>query len=133
MEETPKIISMTPMMKHIKIDHSPNALTLVFQITDNRSRSLKIQQSINITIDTAENENMAWLCFEDNKPTPVDITTVIVVAFGERNNALTSPQMTNIIPIRKHSYERLSSSTYLLVTFKFLNTQRMCKVGTTLI
>ena len=96
MEETPKIISMTPMMKHIRIDHRPNALTLVFQITDKRSRSLKIQQSIIITIDTA---------------TPVDNTTVIVVAFGDRNNALTSPQMIKIMPIRKHSYERLSSST----------------------
>ena len=95
MEETPKIISITPMMKHIKIDQSPNAFTLVFQITDNRSRSLKIQQRIIITIDTA---------------TPVDSTTVIVVAFGDRKSALTSPQMINIIPIKKHSYERLSSS-----------------------
>ena len=92
---------MTPIMKHIKIDHRPNALTLVFQMTDNLSRSLKIQQRIIITIDTA---------------TPVESTTVIVVAFGDRNNALTSPQMINIIPIRKHSYERLSSSTSCIGT-----------------
>ena len=105
---------MTPIMKHIKIDHRPNALTLVFQMTDNLSRSLKIQQRIIITIDTA---------------TPVDNTTVIVVALGDRNNALTSPQMINIIPIRKHSYERLPSSThYLLNIFKYQTSTRLVPV-----
>ena len=58
MEDTPKMISITPIIKHIKIDHSPNALTLVFQIIDSRSRSLKIQQSIITTMETAEKSKL---------------------------------------------------------------------------
>ena len=61
MEETPKMISITPIIKHIKIDQSPNALILVFQIIDSRSRSLNIQQRIIITIETAELKHWCWI------------------------------------------------------------------------